>query len=102
VVADQFSPEGGFGVTILEGMAAGRPVLASRSEPAVSVTYGDHLPPIMWADDPDEVAARLHELSDPEVRSAVGAVGHDWMADQHDPVRLAQWYLDRLSSVLDD
>jgi glycosyltransferase involved in cell wall biosynthesis len=101
VVGDQFSPEGGLGLIALEAMAAGRPVLVSDAEPAITLAYRDDRPPAQWASDADEVAARLHALALPGALESAGSAAASWALRAHEPRQLAAWYRDTILGAVD-
>jgi glycosyltransferase involved in cell wall biosynthesis len=76
------------GLSAVEAMAAGRPVIASRTGGLVEVTRGGEAGLLVPPDDPDALASAASELLCNPVRAAaLVAAGREWVAAEFDPGR---------------
>ena len=85
------SVQEGFGIVLLEAMAAGRPIVASRAAAIPEVApHGALVQP----EDPEALAAAIEGLHrSPEQRTAQAAAGRQWV-EQFDAPRVARLFLD--------
>ncbi len=91
LVADQFVMAG-YGTSVLESMAAGKPIVMAAADPAA----GRHFiapPPFVGAASEDEILAALCRMSDPAVRKAQGEKSLAWVRNQHGFDRVAEDYV---------
>ena len=84
------SVQEGFGIVLLEAMAAGKPIVASRAAAIPEVVpHGMLVEP----ENPEALAAAIAELyAAPEKRAALAATGAAWV-EQFDAPRVAQFFL---------
>ena len=68
------------GMAGYEAMAAGRPVIAN-GRPDLYATIHPGPPPVAQASTPEEVAAQLDRLSDPNERARIGAAGRRFVEE---------------------
>lgn len=89
------SVQEGFGIVLLEAMAAGKPIVASRAAAIPEVApHGTLVNP----EDPDALAAAIQDLyHSPEERAAQAASGQRWV-DQFDAPRVARLFLDAVAT----
>jgi glycosyltransferase involved in cell wall biosynthesis len=85
------SVQEGFGIVLLEAMAAGKPIVASRAAAIPEVMpHGLLVEP----DSSEALAAGIEQLyHSPEMRAALGRTGTEWV-EQFDAPRVAQLFLD--------
>jgi glycosyltransferase involved in cell wall biosynthesis len=85
------SVQEGFGIVLLEAMAAGKPIVASRAAAIPEVVpHGLLVDP----DNPEALAAGIEELyRSPQKRSAQGRTGTEWVK-QFDAPRVARLFLE--------
>ena len=88
------SVQEGFGIVLLEAMAAGKPIVAARAAAIPEVApHGLLVEP----DSPEALAAGIEQLcSSPERRTAMALEGARWV-EQFDALRVAQLFLDAIS-----
>lgn len=99
VVADEFAA-GWFGLVTLEALAMGLPVVSHVDEAAMAVLYpGGH--PIRSALEPHDIAGRIAELRDPQLRATVGASGQAWIEVHHSAHAVKARYLAAVRDVVD-
>lgn len=89
--------EGAIGMVELEGMACGRPVVASFR---FADAYGTEAP-VVHAETPAQVADAIERLlDDPVVAQALGEASRAWVEAHHDARRIAErveaWHLARI------
>ena len=97
VVADDFGV-GWFGSVVLEGLAAGRPVLCYVDEAAMGQLYPSH--PLFSSHEVAENAQFLMDLyRSPALRRTRGEAGRLWVAAYHSPVATAQTYVKRMREI---
>jgi glycosyltransferase involved in cell wall biosynthesis len=84
------SVQEGFGIVLLEAMAAGKPIVASRAAAIPEVIpHGVLTDP----DDPESLAAAIRDLyASPEKRAALVNIGAQWV-EQFDAPRVARLFL---------
>lgn len=99
VVADEFAA-GWFGFVTLEACAIGRPVVSHLDEAAMAILYPEGHP-MRTALEPAEIANRLHELRDPDLRAAVGAAGEAWVRAHHSSAAAKGRYVSAVRSALE-
>jgi glycosyltransferase involved in cell wall biosynthesis len=88
------SVQEGFGIVLLEAMAAGKPIVASRAA-AIPEVVPDGV--LVEPDSPEALAAGIEALyRSPEKRAALARTGADWV-EQFDAPRVAQLFLDAVS-----
>jgi glycosyltransferase involved in cell wall biosynthesis len=89
------SVQEGFGIVLLEAMAAGKPIVASRAAAIPEVApHGALVKP----EDPEALAAAIEALyRSPEQRAAQAAEGLRWV-EQFDAPRVARLFLDAVST----
>jgi len=80
-VVDQFNMPR-LGYNAMEALSCGRPVLGYFTEDLQRACYPE-LPPVLNADGPEAVAARLEELLDPRRRGILEAEGRHWIMAYH-------------------
>ena len=88
------SVQEGFGIVLLEAMAAGKPVVASRAAAVPEVVpHGVLVEP----DSAEALAAGIEDLyRSPEKRAALGRTGAAWV-ERFDAPRVAQLFLDAVT-----
>jgi glycosyltransferase involved in cell wall biosynthesis len=85
------SVQEGFGIVLLEAMAAGKPIVASRAAAIPEVVPHGML---VQPDNPEALAAAIEALyQSPEQRAALAAAGQQWV-EQFDAPRVARLFLD--------
>jgi acetyltransferase-like isoleucine patch superfamily enzyme/glycosyltransferase involved in cell wall biosynthesis len=92
VVADQFVMAG-YGTSVLESMAAGKPVILAPPEPGAE-QYLPRLPPFVGARTVDEILQAMRQVSNDEFRIRRGVESRKWVEDYHGYQRLGETYLD--------
>lgn len=98
IVADQFVMEG-YGASVLESMAAGKPVLiAPVPERSVHHFAGD-TPPFVGAKTEEEIFDALKRLDDDGERARIGSLSRKWVERWHSYRTLSTKYLDSYSQV---
>jgi glycosyltransferase involved in cell wall biosynthesis len=90
------SVQEGFGIVLLEAMAAGKPIVASRAAAIPEVApHGALVEP----ENPEALAAAIEALyRSPEQRAAQAAAGERWV-EQFDAPRVARLFLDAVSDL---
>ena len=90
------SVQEGFGIVLLEAMAAGKPIVASRAAAIPEVApHGALVKP----EDPEALAAAIEALYlSPEQRAAQAALGQRWV-EQFDAPRVARLFLDAVGKL---
>jgi glycosyltransferase involved in cell wall biosynthesis len=88
------SVQEGFGIVLLEAMAAGKPIVASRAAAIPEVVpHGVLVEP----ESPEALATAIEELySAPEKRAELASTGAEWV-EQFDAPRVARVFLDAVS-----
>jgi glycosyltransferase involved in cell wall biosynthesis len=85
------SVQEGFGIVLLEAMAAGKPIVAARAAAIPEVLPHGRL---MEPDSAEALAAAIEELyQSPESRAELSRAGAQWV-EQYDAPRVAQLFLD--------
>ncbi len=85
------SVQEGFGIVLLEAMAAGKPIVASRAAAIPEVVPHGML---VQPEAPEALAAAIEALyQSPAQRAALAGVGQQWV-EQFDAPRVAQLFLD--------
>lgn len=90
--ADQFVVAGGYGTSVLEAMAAAKPVLI-MPPPAHTVAHLPSPPPFVGASDPDSIASALRTISDDAARERIGQAHAQWLHSVHGYRAVAPIYL---------
>jgi len=90
------SVQEGFGIVLLEAMAAAKPIVASRAAAIPEVApHGVLVEP----DSPEALAAAIEALyRSPETRAALGSTGAQWV-EQFDAPRVAGQFLEAVRGV---
>jgi glycosyltransferase involved in cell wall biosynthesis len=90
------SVQEGFGIVLLEAMAAGKPIVASRAAAIPEVApHGALVKP----EDPEALGAAIEALYlSPEQRAAQAALGQRWV-EQFDAPRVARLFLDAVGNL---
>jgi glycosyltransferase involved in cell wall biosynthesis len=89
------SAQEGFGIVLLEAMAAGKPIVAARAGAIPEVVPQGLL---VDPENPDALAAGIEELyRSPEKRAALASAGAAWV-EQFDAPRVAQLFLDAVTA----
>ena len=90
------SVQEGFGIVLLEAMAAAKPIVASRAAAIPEVApHGLLVEP----DSPDALAAAIQALyRSPETRAALGSTGLQWV-EQFDAPRVARRFLEAVAGA---
>lgn len=97
VVASRFET---FGMTVIEAMAAGAPLVASRAGAIPELLDWAEEDLLFEPGDAEALAARLLALfADPSKADALAARGRDICAARYSPARVAQLTLDAYASV---
>ena len=90
------SVQEGFGIVLLEAMAAGKPIVASRAA-AIPEVAPDAV--LVEPDSPEALAAAIEALyRSPETRAALGAAGAQWV-EQFDAPRVARRFLEAVAGA---
>lgn len=93
----------GFGLVLLEAMAAGRAIVASRVSAIPEVVAEGETALLVPPDDPGALAAAIVALlDDPARRQAMGAAGRARVRQEFAPDRLVRATLDLYRTVLED
>ena len=87
VVADQFVMAG-YGTSVLESMAAGKPVIMAPSEPGAH-RYLSAEPPFVGAKTVEEIVTALEQIADDDYRQRRGEESREWLVDCHGYENLA-------------
>ncbi len=90
------SAQEGFGIVLLEAMAAGRPIVAARAGAMPeTIPHGTLVDP----DDPAALAQAIEALwRDPDRRAALARTGTAWV-EQFDAPRVARQFVDAVAEV---
>jgi hypothetical protein len=91
-VADQFVMPGGYGTTVLESMAAARPVML-MPPPEEDLALLPSAPPFVGASDAAGIAQALHQLDDDSYRTTAGVAHECWLRQVHGYRNVADRYL---------
>jgi glycosyltransferase involved in cell wall biosynthesis len=90
------SVQEGFGIVLLEAMAAGKPIVASQAAAIPEVAPHAVL---VEPDSPEALAAAIEKLDrSPETRAALGSTGAQWV-EQFDAPRVARRFLEAVAGV---
>lgn len=81
-VADQFVMEG-YGASVLEAMAAAKPVVMRPVPEASKHHFRTGSPPFIGAATEEEIGHALVHLADPQVRRAAGLASRAWVEAEH-------------------
>jgi glycosyltransferase involved in cell wall biosynthesis len=94
---------GCLGLTELEAMASGRPLIANLSEPLVdSESYYRENPPVQACSSAAEVVTGVKRLfADPDLAFALGAQGREWARRYHSGRRVAMLYADAYRDLVE-
>jgi acetyltransferase-like isoleucine patch superfamily enzyme/glycosyltransferase involved in cell wall biosynthesis len=95
IACDQFVMEG-YGASVLEAMAAGKPVIISPVPEASKHRFRTEPPPFVGARTAHEIAAALARLLDPDVRRKIGKASRAWVENEHGYRALAPSYVEML------
>lgn len=99
VVLNSSLSEGGMANSLLEAMAAGRPVLASDIEGNRSLVH-DGVNGLLYAGEEDFLERAELLLSDKALRQRLGAAGRQYVSEHCSPVAEAQGYLELYRHVV--
>jgi acetyltransferase-like isoleucine patch superfamily enzyme/glycosyltransferase involved in cell wall biosynthesis len=92
VVADQFVMEG-YGASVLESLAAGKPVVMS-GVPAHATAFFKHgAPPLVSARSDMDIAQAFKSLADDAVRKSIGRKSREWVLNEHGYTSLASRFV---------
>lgn len=92
VVVDQFVMEG-YGTSVLESLAAGKPVIMAPQPLEAAASLIGEPPPFSGATSAEEIADALARLDDDAVRNAQGEASLAWVRKHHGPESTAPKYL---------
>jgi acetyltransferase-like isoleucine patch superfamily enzyme/glycosyltransferase involved in cell wall biosynthesis len=81
-VADQFVMEG-YGISVLESLAAGKPVLIRPVPETSKHHFRTAPPPFIGATTEEEIVAALLSLTNTQVRRAAGQASRKWVEAEH-------------------
>lgn len=96
VVADQFSV-GAFGLSALQALSAGRPLITYLDADMLRKTYGeDQMPPTRSVSTPEDVAELLHHLNNARTLARESQDSSRWLHAAHDRENLLRWYLGKM------
>jgi glycosyltransferase involved in cell wall biosynthesis len=91
------SVQEGFGIVLLEAMAAAKPIVASRAAAIPEVAPQAVL---VEPDNPEALAAGIEELyRSPEARAELGSTGAQWV-EQFDAPRVAGLFLQAVAGAV--
>jgi glycosyltransferase involved in cell wall biosynthesis len=101
VVIEQIAPWiGSFGLTTIEAMACGRPLIHCADEKLVKQCYGE-MPPLMNASSVHDVAKALEQLySSERLRKQVGEGCLKWAQKHHDTAKITDDLIGHYENVL--
>jgi glycosyltransferase involved in cell wall biosynthesis len=91
-VADQFVMEG-YGASVLESLAAAKPVIMRPVPEAAKHHFRTAPPPFVGATTEDDIAAALAHLADPQARKAAGLASRHWVEAEHGYKTLGPLYM---------
>jgi glycosyltransferase involved in cell wall biosynthesis len=80
----------GFGLVLLEAMAAARPVVASRVSAIPEIVQDGMTGLLCESGDPEDFAHALLSLEEADVRTRLGTAGHDRVLIHFTPARMAE------------
>jgi glycosyltransferase involved in cell wall biosynthesis len=90
---------GWFGVSALEGLSVGRPILNYLDEDVMSKLYPWH--PMINVRNPGDIAAALDRLyQDPDYRLEIGKKGREWIRRFHAPQHALKTYAERIEALV--
>lgn len=95
------SRQEGLPMAILEGMATGRPLVATTVGEVPTIVVNGRTGILVPPENPDKLAAGILELlRDPAKRSAMGAAGRQLIRDEYSAERMTADYLQVYSEVI--
>lgn len=100
VTCDQFVMEG-YGSSVLESMAAGKPMIISPVPEGAKHHFRTEAPPFVGARTAMEIATAIGTLTDPEERKRVGRLSREWVEREHGYRTLGPIYVDMLKKALE-
>lgn len=93
VVADQFVMEG-YGASVLESLAAGKPVIMAPVPASSAHYFSAGPPPLVGAKSEEEIVSALLKLLDEPTRESIGRGSRAWIEQEHGYRNLSPRYLD--------
>lgn len=92
IVVDQFVMEG-YGSSVLESMAAGKPIVMAPVSDVASTSFSGGPPPFVGARTEAEILSAFNRLAAANVRRTIGCKSKEWLHREHGVEVLANSYV---------